>query len=386
MAPSQPCPEPMRILNIIQCSNLGGMEQASLRLMEALQRRGHALSVVSLHPLGPLAPALLASSIPALGLGYGQVPLWRWLRRLRRELRRQAPDALLLTGHSLPALLAIAGGCHGRLVLAIHFHHTGVKPRWFWWLFYAIATRQFRAITFPSHFVRREAIALYPPLATRARTVRNPLTPPALITPAARLQARRELGLSPEGPVVGNGGWLIPRKRFDVFLQVAARVLAHQPQVRFVIAGDGPEAASLKTLARELGIERSVHWLGWQVSMEPVYAALDLLLFHSDWDAMGLTPIEAMARGLPVVASVLHGGLREVASTPAVAVVLEQHDPEALASHVLRLLSDPAAAAALGSRGRRQVLALSDSEAIASWHERALADPAPLVPPADPLP
>lgn len=376
----------MKIVNLIQCTNLGGMEQASLRLMQGLGQRGHQVEVLSLHPIGALGPLLQQAGIPHRGIVYRGPGGCRSLWELRRRLAAARPEALIMTGHNLLAMLALGGCCLGRRILTIHFHHTGVKPRWFWWLFYAIATRQFRTITFPSNFIRQEAIALYPPLATRARTVRYPLTPPALITPAARLQARRELGLSPEGPVVGNGGWLIPRKRFDVFLQVAARVLAHQPQVRFVIAGDGPEAASLKTLARELGIERSVHWLGWQVSMEPVYAALDLLLFHSDWDAMGLTPIEAMARGLPVVASVLHGGLREVASSPAVAVVLEQHDPEALASHVLRLLSDPAAAAALGSRGRRQVLALSDSEAIASWHERALADPAPLVPPADPLP
>jgi len=70
------------ILNVIQCFSLGGMEQASLRLMQALQRRGHGFSLISLHPLGALGLQLQASAILALGLGYGQEPPWRWLWRL----------------------------------------------------------------------------------------------------------------------------------------------------------------------------------------------------------------------------------------------------------------------------------------------------------------
>jgi hypothetical protein len=96
------------------------------------------------------------------------VPIWHWLIRLRGELQRQAPDALLLTGHNLPVLLAIAGHCRGRRLLAIHFHHTGVKPRWFWRLYYALARRLVNAITFPSDFVRDEAVSLCPALSSKA--------------------------------------------------------------------------------------------------------------------------------------------------------------------------------------------------------------------------
>lgn len=348
------------------------MEQASLRLMQALQRRGHQLSLISLHPLGSLAPQLQASGIQARGLGYGQVPLWHWLWRLRRELRRQRPDALLLTGHSLPVLLAIAGCCRGRRLLAIHSHHTGVKPGWFWRLYYRLACRMVNAVTFPSDVVRQEALALCPALAAKAHTLRNPITPVAPITAAEREAARHRFALPLEGPIVGNAGWLIPRKRFDVFLRTAAAIRRQLPEARFLIAGDGPERPRLEALAASLGLADAVIWAGWVEGMREVYAALDLLLFSSDWDAMGLTPIEATVHGVPVVSSLLHGGLDELLRPGVDAVLLGQHDVQALAAAAVRLLADPAAAAAMAGQAREQVLALSDPDRIAAWHEQAL--------------
>lgn len=347
------------------------MEQASLALMKALNSRGHQLSVVSLHALGSLAPSLQAHNIPALGLGYGEVPLWRLIWRLRRQLRRQSPDALLLTGHSLPLLLAIAGTKAIPRVLAIHFHHSGVKPRWFWRLYYGLARHWVNAVTFPSDFVRREALNLCPALAVKARTLRNPIHPVAPLSSSERLAARQRFGLPSSAPVIGNGGWLITRKRFDVFLHTAAAVLKKCPEARFLIAGDGPERQQLEALACSLGIEHAVVWAGWLHDMRPLYAAIDILLFHSDWDALGMTPIEAVLHGIPVVSSVLHGGLAELLRPGEDAVVLNQHDVAGLSQAVLQLLADPSAAAAMVSQAREHVLALCDPDPLAAWHERA---------------
>ena len=347
------------------------MEQASLRLMEALQLRGHDLSVVSLHALGSLSPALQARGIPARGLGYGQLPLWLLIWRLRRQLHIQSPDALLLTGHSLPVLLAIALTRPIPRVLAIHFHHTGVKPPWFWRLYYGVARHLVSAVTFPSDFVRREALQLCPALSRKAHTLRNPISavvPPTLVE---RLAARQRFGLPAEAPVIGNAGWLIARKRFDVFLQTAAAVLQERPEVRFLIAGDGPDRQQLQTMASSLGIQHALVWAGWLEEMRPLYAALDVLLFHSDWDALGMTPIEAIVHGVPVVSSVLHGGLAEVLRPGVDAVVLDQHDVPRLAQSTLELLANPRGAAAMVNQAGDHVLAMCDPDELASWHERA---------------
>ncbi|MFN4867473.1 MAG: glycosyltransferase family 4 protein [Cyanobium sp.] len=347
------------------------MEQASLRLMEALQLRGHDLSVVSLHALGSLTPALQARGISARGLGYGQLPLWLLIWRLRRQLRIQGPDALLLTGHSLPVLLAIAGSRPIPRVLAIHFHHTGVKPSWFWRLYYGVAMHLVSAVTFPSDFVRREALQLCPALAAKAHTLRNPISAVVPPTPAERLAARQRFGLPSGAPVIGNAGWLIARKRFDVFLRTATAVLQERPDVRFLIAGDGPERQQLQAMASSLGIQHALVWAGWLEEMRPLYAALDVLLFHSDWDALGMTPIEAIVHGVPVVSSVLHGGLAEVLRPGVDAVVLDQHDVGRLAQATLELLANPTGAAAMVNQAGDHVLAMCDPDALAAWHERA---------------
>ena len=77
----------MKIVNIIQGTNLGGMEQASLRLMVGLKERGHSCEVVSLNPIGGLGPLLAEHDIPAVGLPYLGKWGWRSFLLLRRRLR-----------------------------------------------------------------------------------------------------------------------------------------------------------------------------------------------------------------------------------------------------------------------------------------------------------
>lgn len=340
--------------------------------MKALQHRGHHLSLLSLHPLGSLGPQLLLSGIPAVGIGYAQVPLWRWLCRLRHELHQQAPDALLLTGHSLPVLLAVLGFCRGRRLLAIHFHHSGVKPQWFWKFYYALACRLVNAVTFPSDFVRHEAVRIYPRLNGKAHTLRNPIDPVPDIAVAERRAARVRFGIPSDVHVIGNAGWLIPRKRFDVFLETAALILKQRTDVRFLIAGDGPSHAMLQRLANQLGIDRSIIWIGWISDMRQFYASLDLLLFNSDWDALGLTPIEATVHGIPVVGSVLNGGLSELLRPGIDALLIDSHDETVLAQSCLSLIDDSSSAQSMVSRGREHVLSLSSSSDLARWHEQML--------------
>jgi glycosyltransferase involved in cell wall biosynthesis len=94
------------------------------------------------------------------------------------------------------------------------------------------------------------------------------------------------------------------------------------------------------------------------------------LLFHSDWDALGMTPIEAIIHGVPVVSSVLHGGLSEVLRPGVDAVVLEQHDVPQLAQAVLQLLANPSGTSAMVNEARDHILELCDYEQLAAWHER----------------
>lgn len=359
----------MKFLNLIQCANLGGMEQASFRLMQGLRARGHDFQLLSLNPIGGLGPLLKEASIPHEGLTYAGRGGWRMLPRLRRKLKACDAGALLMTGHHLLTMLALGDFCASRRVLAIHFHHTGVKPDWQWRLIYRLACRRFQAIVFPSDFIRHEAEVIYSSVAALAHTIRNPLTLPALPTAEQKQTARRSLGLPAEVPIIGNAGWLIPRKRFDVFLRAAALVASRFPRAHFVIAGDGEERGRLEALATNLKLTDRVTWTGWVQNMDCFYQSIDVLLFNSDWDAMGLTPLEAMSYGVPVVASVTNGGLKEVFITPECGILLDRHETETLAAAVLDLLQKPATATQIGVAGRERIRATSNSETIAEQYE-----------------
>src|SRR5262249_22627244 len=175
----------MHIVNLMQCTNLGGMEQASLRLMRALMQRGHSLQVVSLNPVGLLKELLDRSGIAVCGLKYEGVGGWRSVHKVRRQLRGIKADALIMTGQNLLGFFALGDMFEGRRLLAMHSIHSGVKPEWQWRLIYSVACNKFNAITFPSDFVRREAERLCPTLQGRSVTVRNPLAIPSLADDAS---------------------------------------------------------------------------------------------------------------------------------------------------------------------------------------------------------
>lgn len=217
-----------------------------------------------------------------------------------------------------------------------HFHNTGVKQAWQWWQIYRIAWRRFHAITFPSDFVRHEAETIYPPLAKIAHTLRNPIAvlPPPTIE--ERRAVRAKLNLPPDAQVVGNAGWLIPRKRFDIFRQMARQVVREigASNVVFVIAGGWAEEMALRDLSRQLGIEDNVRWVGWLKDMQRFYHSIDLLLFNSDWDAFPTTPLETMAHGIPVVASLENGGLKKIIQNREHGILLNRDNVDTLAAEV----------------------------------------------------
>ena len=359
----------MKILNVCQCTNLGGMEHAALRLMVVMQQRGHSFEVLSLNPLGGLKPLLDGANIAAQGLPYAGRGGWKSFGQVRTRLRESHADGLLMTGPHALTMLALGKRQRGHRVLGVHYHHRGVKPDWQWRLIYRLACRRFQAIVFPSEFVRAEAEEIYPPLRRVSHVIRYPVTLPALPTPAERLRARQALGLPADVPIIGNAGWLIARKRWDVFLHTAARIAARFPDARFVAAGDGPLKNELVALAARLGLQDKVVWLGWRDQLDLFYQSLDVLLFNSDWDTMGLTALEAMSYGVPVAASVQQGGLKEVIVDDRFGLLLNTHDTEVLSDRIIAWLNAPEEARRTGLQGRARVDELGRPASIAAAYE-----------------
>jgi glycosyltransferase involved in cell wall biosynthesis len=165
---------------------------------------------------------------------------------------------------------------------------------------------------------------------------------------------RKELGLPPEDLIVGTVGRLVPVKGHAWLLKSVPRVLAEVPQACFALIGEGPLAEHLRQLAEELAISRRVMFLGARQDVPECLAALDLFVLPSLNEGMGLALVEAMAMGLPVVATRV-GGIPDVVREGETGLLVPPGDEKALALAMLSLLRDPDRRRAYGEAAKRRV-------------------------------
>lgn len=156
-------------------------------------------------------------------------------------------------------------------------------------------------------------------------------------------------------------GRLLPQKGFDVLVE-AMRAL---PDLELDLVGEGPERPRLA------GPNVRLH--GWQADVRPFLAAADIVVIPSRWEGFGLVAVEAMASGVPVIASAIPG-LDEAVGDAAIRVPPE--DPAALASALRALAADPLRRAALAGAGRAQAARFDIHRAVATYESmyRRLAD------------
>jgi glycosyltransferase involved in cell wall biosynthesis len=193
---------------------------------------------------------------------------------------------------------------------------------------------------------------------------------------------------TPKGPAAPRGpyphrllqvGRLVPRKG----AAVAVAALARLPGTELVVVGgppadrldDDPEVRRLRGIARDAGVADRVRFTGAVPSEEvpPLLRSADVVVCPADYEPFGIVPLEAMACGVPVVASAVGGQLDTVAD-PGTGRLVPPRDPEALARAVAGLLADPAGREACGAAGRRRVLSRYGWGQVAAATEAAYCE------------
>ncbi len=144
------------------------------------------------------------------------------------------------------------------------------------------------------------------------------------------------------------------QKGHAVLLEALAKIAAGYPHLHVLIAGDGELRADLEERTRELRLESQVHFLGTRKDIPDLLAASDSFVLPSLWEGMPMALIEAMASGLPVVATDV-SGTREVMIPGETGLMVPPNDPDQLARAIEEILANPARARAMGAAGRRRV-------------------------------
>jgi len=351
----------MRPLRIgIACyPTYGGSGVMATELGLALADRGHEV-----HLFSYAWPSRLPACHPGLeyhAVSVSDYPLFRFppydlalASKLRELMQRRDLDILHVhyaVPHALCAWMAreMLPGCRTRIVTTLHgtdITILGRDPSYREVIRFGLQRSD--AVVCVSHWLEqqtREVFDFTGPVAVVPNFVDQ-----RRFRPRTDARMRHELG-GDAAPLLLHTSNFRPLKRATDTADVLAR-LAHR-EALLVLVGDGPDLPLVRDAAARLGVGGRLRVLGEVPDAETVTAACDIALFPSSSESFGLAALEAMACGLPVVASRV-GGLPEVVAHGETGFLAPVGDTAAMALHVQALLDDPALRARLGAAAVRR--------------------------------
>lgn len=369
------------ILHVVYRFAVGGLENGVVNLINRLPAARWRHAVLSLTEVEPQMRARIRrSDVDFIEMRKGPGHLWREYPRLVASLRRLRP-AIVHT-RNLAALEAQVAARLAGVPVRIHGEHgwdvhdpDGTSRKYQW------VRRAYRP--FVQHYValsRQIEHYLQHRVAVPAACISylcNGVDMARFGTPPADTDRRTVLRTAPfslaaDSLVVGTVGRLQTVKDQALLLNAFARAIACKPELRsrgrLVIVGDGPLRADLESLIDALGLRQYV-WLAGEQSDVPAWLrSLDLFVLPSRSEGISNTILEAMACGLPVVATDV-GGNSELVEAGVTGELVAAGDVEALAHRLARAIDEPARLQAQGRAGRRRAEQRFSLDAMVAGYE-----------------
>ena len=219
--------------------------------------------------------------------------------------------------------------------------------------------RRYHRVVAVSEEVARALVTWLPETGPKVRVVYNGVEPGLFDQPpGTRETVRQALRLGPQVPLLLSVGGLQPRKGNDVLLDALAQLASWSKGARptLLVGGDGASESALRAQTAALGLRDDVRFLGYRQDMPALMAAADLLVSASRWEGCPMVILEAMASGLPIVATAV-GGVPELITDGVSGRLVPPEDPTALAEAIDGVLGDVDLARDMAARARRRVVA-----------------------------
>jgi glycosyltransferase involved in cell wall biosynthesis len=326
----------------------GGQHQALL-LLQGLLERGHAPELIAVRG------SLLASRAKEIGAPvhvanpkHRRLTAVLQIRKLAREHRfdlvhANEPHALssawLARAHrGVPIVVS------RRIALRLSRDHFSLAR-------YRAAAR----VVAVSHFVEN-SVSQSGLSADRVLVIYDGVQIPPEISPAQRESSRNQFGIAPEIPCIGNVAAFVHEKGHALLLVAFAKLRAQFPECVLLLRGDGPESATLLSLAQQLHLTEVIKFLPPSISLETMFAAMDIFAFPSHEEPLGSALLAAMAHALPV-AAIARGGIPEFVEEDQNGMLVNDLDPDAFSSALAHLVAHPEEAIRLGKAARETILA-----------------------------
>jgi glycosyltransferase involved in cell wall biosynthesis len=336
----------MHILHVDPEMGFSGGEVQVFLLIDGLVERGHTCSVVA------QPGSLVGKAARDRGLAVVEIRMradWDLCAvfRLTRAMRRLQPDLVHLHTGRANWLGGWAAMRAGLPAVSTRRMDRKVRSNWKNRRIYGRFVDRTAAI---SPAVLKQLRAGGVP-SERTEFISSVVDPGRLKTVRSRGVVRAELGLQERDFMVLAAGALVPRKGFDILIEALA-LLEEKPLL--CIAGEGPEREALGALAARLGLASNVRFLGQRADLADCLQAADWFAMPSHAEGLGIAALEAMAMGLPVLASAV-GGLGDLVVDQKTGYLLPPGAVNDWASALRRALSDPASAREMGEVGRQRV-------------------------------
>lgn len=356
-------PATRRVTHVLNSTAVGGAETVVLRLGIRLQELGWVPDVVTLRGEGALSTQFREAGIPVTDLA---VPPRGGVLAMRAAVRRFLRDAdpVLIHTHNVSPLVATAlalprrGG--PRLVHTKHGRARSRSWRGRWLTRWAARRPAAIAAVSRDALIRAREREGFP--ADRLHLVYNGIDTAAIVPRSGPWQAR-----------LITVARLEPVKSLDVLLRALDIARRGGLDAHLTVVGDGSERGGLERLARELELEHHVTFTGWRDEVTELLRRADLFVMASRSEGLSLTLLEAMAVGLPVVATAV-GGNPEVVEAGVTGLLVPHGDAAAMAAAMRDVLATPGRAAALGAAGRERALARFSLDAMADAYTRLYRD------------
>ena len=351
---------------------VGGAETLLVNLIRRIDRSQVLPEVVCLKQPGPLGEEL-AGVVPV----HANLLRSKWdarvLPRLALLMRRRQADAVITVGAGDKMFWGrLAAHLAGVPVIASALHSTG-WPDGVGRLNRVLTpiTDAFIAVA-ESHGRFLEQFERFP--ASKVHVIRNGVDCRRFAPDAtAAGDVRRELGLAPDAKLIGIVAALRPEKNHPMLVRAAAALRERFPQAHWLIIGDGPERGGIASVIEALSVGDRVHLLGTRRDTPRLLAALDVFALCSLNEASPVSILEALACGVPVVATDV-GSIAESVHEGTSGHLVACDDPQAMAAAIGELLAQPDRAAAMGRAGRQWVQQHGSLEAMTRGYQQLIRD------------
>lgn len=355
----------IRVCHVITRLELGGAQQNTLYTLSHLDRRRFEPLLIAgeggiLDPDARAIPALRAVFLPDLVRQVDPLRDVKALARMVGLLREWNPDVVHTHSSKAGILGRWAAHLAGVPVVLHTVHGFGFHPeqgRVRSWCFRRLETATSRVT---SRFLAVSRANLEAGIALgvfdrgKVSLVRSGIDLSAFRNGASPGGLRDSLGIPPGVPVAGMVACLKPQKAPLDWVRAASLVLQRVPPAHFVLVGDGELRQAVEEEIDRRGLSGRFHLLGWRRDLPSILKNFSVLVLTSLWEGLPRVIPEAMAAGLPVVATNVDG-TPEVVRDGETGYLVAPHDLDAVADRVCRLLLDPDGARRMGATARTRV-------------------------------